>query len=229
MEPVVERPSAPPATEGALLQLLYVRAQEATLEDRYPQSPLVRAESGGQPGQRAAGPARERDDIDVGTRAEFLTQIPAAAYGKGVAAALGDDVRVLRADRTQDRGQRLRLGLAPVRRPVDEVEAHPIGCAPGQGRIERAVGQLLPADHAHRAQPQEPARGGGGAQMVGVGAAERDDRPAGRRREVRRELAPLVADQVRVDQVVPLEQQPDAVPPEAPVRDLFHRRGDQGP
>lgn len=126
-------------------------------------------------------------------------------------------------------GQRLRFGLASVRRPVDEVEAHPVGRAAGQGRVERAGGQFLAADHADRGQTQEAARGGGGAQVVGVGAAERDDRTAGRRREVGRELAPLVADQVRVDQVVPLEQQPDAVPPETPVRDLLHRRRELGP
>ena len=66
MEAVVERPVAPPASEGALLQLLYASSQEAALENRYPQSALVRTETGGESGQRAAGPARQGDDIDMG-------------------------------------------------------------------------------------------------------------------------------------------------------------------
>ena len=128
----------------------------------------------------------------------------------------------------QDGGQGRRLGLAAVRRPVDEVQPHAVGRAAGQGRVEGAVGQFLAADHADGGQAQEAARGGGGAQVVGVGAAEGEQRAAGRRRAGSGPACATCCRQLRMDQVVPLEQQPDAVAGEALVRDLLERGGQPG-
>lgn len=197
VEAVVQGPVAAAGAEGFLLETLYAGRQETALEDRYSQRPLARAQSGGQPGEGASGAAGDGDH--VGPAVQFLAECPASSYRECVAAALGDDVGVLRARRPQQRGQRLGLGLAAVRRSVDEVEAHPVGRAAGEGGVQGAVGEFVAADHAHRGQAEEAARGGRGAQVVGVRAAEGEQTAAGRGREVRRELAPLVADRGQTD------------------------------
>ncbi len=103
-------------------------------------------------------------------------------YGEGVAAALRDRrTRPRRPPRAGGRASVSRLGLAAVRRSVDEVQSHAVGRAAGQGRVEGAVGEFLAADHADGGQAEEAAGGGGGPQVVGVGAAEGEDRAARRR------------------------------------------------
>lgn len=77
-------------------------------------------------------------------------------------------------------------------------------------------------------RPRSRPRGGGGAEVVRVGAAEGEQRAAGRGLQVGGQLAPLVADELRMDQVVPLEEQPDAMAREALVRDLLEGEGSRG-
>ncbi len=203
VEAVVEAPVPARPTERALLEPPYVVAQESALEHGYAQRPPPLGETGRQPRERAAGATGEGDH--VGVPAQLLAERPAAADGRGIAAALRHHDRVLGVRRAQQGRQDLRLGLAAVRGAVHEPQAHAVGRAPGQRGVERPPGQFLTAHHAHRGQPEQPAGGRRGPQVVRVGTAERDDGATGRGGEVRREFAPFVADQIRVDQVVALE------------------------
>lgn len=226
MKPFIKPPVTPRPSERLCLQPPYLITQKATLENGHTQGPLVRPQPGGQPRQRPARPAGDGDHI--GVPPQLLPERPAPPYGKGIAPALRNDVRPLRTRRTQNGRQRLRLGLASIRRPVDEMQPHTVGHAPLQRRIEAPLTKLLAPHHTNRAQPEEPPRGSGGTQMVGVGAAESDNRAPTRRHQIRDKLAPLVADQLRMDQIVPLEHQPNTDPPEPRVHNLLHRRGEPG-
>lgn len=129
----------------------------------------------------------------------------------------------------QDALPHLRVVLPAVRRAVHEMQVHTVRSTPGQRRVQGARSQFVAADYADRREAQQPARGRRRPQMVGVRAAERQQRPAGRRMQVRDEFAPLVARDVRVDQVVALEQQTDAVTREALVLDRLQRRRQSRP
>jgi hypothetical protein len=78
---------------------------------------------------------------------------------------------------------------------------------------------LLAADDADRPEPEDAPGGRRRADVVGVGAAERQQGVVpllGGGLEVVLELAPLVPRELRVDQVVPLEEEPGmwrSIPP----------------
>ncbi|GAA3296560.1 hypothetical protein GCM10020295_26700 [Streptomyces cinereospinus] len=156
MEAVVEVPVAARPAEGRLLQRPYRGGQEAALEDGYAERALPGVQSRRQSRQGAARAAGERDDVRL--PAQFLAECPAAAHRRGVAAAFGDHVRVPGAARAQQGGEGVRVGLAAIGRPVDEVQTHAVGHAPGEGGVERPVGELLAADHSDGVEAEEAAR-----------------------------------------------------------------------
>lgn len=178
----------------------------------------MRREPRRETGQGAARTDRAADDVEL--LRDLRDQLHAAPYGQGVAATFGDQVEVpeLLAKLIDHRG----LGLAAIGLPVEVGQAHPAVDGESQRRVQRVV--RLAADHTDRLEPEQRARGRDGPDVVGVRAAERQQRRGSRRPgglEVVPELAPLVARQLRMDQVVPLEQEPHPGRRQAIVVDLL--------
>ena len=76
-------------------------AQEAALEDRDAERALLRGRVR-RPGPARVPPVPQATATTSAVAAQLLAERPAAAYGEGVAAALGYHVRVLGARRAQD-------------------------------------------------------------------------------------------------------------------------------
>ena len=109
------------------------------------------------------------------------------------------------------------------------MQLHAVGRARGEHRVERTRGEFVPADDAECAQAQQSPRRRGGAQMVGVGAAESEEGVVPlsvRRTQIRGEFAPLVARYLRVDQVIPFEEESDVSGGEAGLDHLLERGGE---
>lgn len=207
VEPLVQGPGSGRSAERLALEVAYRVPQEATAQDRDAERALLRCQARGEAREGAAGTAGHRRH--AGRSAQLAAELCAALCGQGVAAALRDDLALPVG--AQQACQHLRIGLVAVRPAVHEVQLHAVGRAPGERGVERAVRELVAAHDSDGAESQQSARGGRGPQVVGVRPAEGQHGPAGRGAEVRGEFAPLVARQVRVDQVVALEEQRHAV------------------
>ena len=125
----------------------------------------------------AASPARvppvpQATATTSAAAAQLLAERLAAAYGERVAAALRDDVRVLGARRAQDRAS-VRARSCGGRSTVDEVQPHAVGRAPGERGVSGRSASSSPRTTPTVGRPRRRPGGGGGAQMVRVGARRR--------------------------------------------------------
>lgn len=169
------------------------------LEHGESQCPPRRAK--GQTGEGPAGAHRAADQVV--RLGDLQGEFRAALDAQGIGSALGEQVEV-------PVGQR----FGPVGRAVEIAELHAPRAREGERAVERQM--LLAPDQADRGEAEDPAGGGRGPDVVGVAPAERDQRVVPLRPgfgEVVLELAPLVARQLGMDQVVAFEEQLDPAEP----------------
>lgn len=161
-----------------------------------------------------AGPQAERQAREGAAGPDRAAQVVVGLgdLGGGLRAAPdGEGVRAAFRQHVEPTG---RHGLVPVCRAGHVPELHALGRRVLEDGVERAV--LLAPDDPHRAEAVTASGGGRRPDVVGVRAAERQERVValgGGLGEVVLELPPLVARDVRVDEIVTFDQQPDAAEP----------------
>src|SRR5690606_20973899 len=154
-------------------------------------------------GKRSACSHRARHivegDVNLGDR------LGAATHREAVGATLRQEVEVT--ELGSEGGDDVLVVLTTVAGAIQVAQGHPAGDRVTEHVVEGQA--LLATDDPDRAEPEKPTSGGDGVDVVGVRPAEGEDdvvASAASCRQVWGELAPLIAGDRRMDQIVAFDQ-----------------------
>jgi hypothetical protein len=222
METALNRPISRNCAEGFTLEPGHFAFEElATLERREAKRSLAWPQPVRQASKGAAGPARTADQVKLAVH--LPGDLRAAAQGIGVAAAFGQKVEL--PELAMQHRDNFRAHLLSVCCPVQVCQSHPMAHRIIQRWVKGKM--FLPANHPDGCEAKRVPGRGGGADVVRISAAEREQSLMAlllRGSEVVLELAPFISGDIRVDQIITFEEQPQTRAGQSAVPQLLQRR-----